>query len=543
MNTKQARKIHVEHGYDKDSYTYYPVLIIGAGETGIAMGCRLKTKLGFDQFRIFDRQAGVGGTWWINRYPGVQGDVPCAFYSFSWAPFYDAKQVYPDGPDIVKYLHRVASQYEIVDKIQLNTEVTELRWIESDKLWEATLSHMAPGTGDMSENQRQEYIAEHGKEAVYMKQEKVRAKIVISGVGGLVEPRAFPDHIPGKKEFQGEIFHSARWKEDVDLSDKDVVIVGTGCSSVQVVQAILQEPYNVKSVTQLMRTPPWLNPKLGEPMGKEKFARWAPTLLGTFRLGFFLRMYMFITSEKSWFDLFLNTKRGLEQRAKFEGQMLTRMKRKAPKEYHEILTPDYSIGCKRRIFDPNPGWYDSMHDPRYRLTTQKLKSLQPHGVTLSGSQTYPPSAASGDKDTEDERIPADVVVLANGFDITTWLHPLEVIGRDGRSIHEVWKERGGPQAYLGTAMDECPNFFIIFGPNTATGHSSVILAIENMVEHTLLMIEPILKGDVDIIEIQKEKEIEFTQKLQRELKDTVFMSGGCTSWYYDENGWNSTGYP
>ena len=543
MNSRYARTIHVEHGYNKNSYTYYPILIVGAGEAGIAMACRLKQKLGFDQFRIFERQAGIGGTWWINRYPGVQCDVPCLFYSFSWAPHFDATSLYPNGPDIVKYLHRVASQYEIVDKIQLNTEVTELRWLESEKMWEATLSHMAPGTGDMAEHQRKEYIEKHGKEAVYLKQEKVHAKVVVSGVGGLVEPKTFPDNIPGKDEFQGQVIHSARWKEDTEIRDKDVVIVGTGCSSVQVMQAILKEPYNAKSVTQLMRSPPWCNPKMEEPGGKEAFARWAPTILGTLRLGFVLRFFIACTAELDWFKLFLNTKHSIKGRANVERQLLKRMKRKAPDKYHEMLTPNYSIGCKRRIFDPNGGWYDSMNDPRYRLTTQTLKSLQPNGVTLSGNQTYPPSEKSNDTDTKDEFVPADVVVLANGFDVTTWLHPLQVIGRDGRSIFDVWKERGGPQAYLGTAMDECPNFFILFGPNTATGHSSVILAIENMVEHALMMIDPILRGQVDTVEIKKEKEIEYTQTLQRELKDTVFMSGGCSSWYYDENGWNSTGYP
>lgn len=543
MDTKHSRTIHVEHGYDKNSYTYYPILIVGAGESGIAMACRLKQKLGFDQFRIFDRQSGVGGTWWINRYPGVQCDVPCAFYSFSWAPFYDATAVYPSGQDIVKYLHRVASKFQIVDKIQLNTEVTGLRWLESEKLWEATLSYMAPGTGDLGEKQRREYIAEHGKDAVYLKQEKVRAKIAISGVGGLVEPKAWPDSIPGKDDFKGEVFHSARWKEDAKIRDKDVVIVGTGCSSVQVMQAILDEPYNAKSVTQLMRSPPWCTPKIDDPKGREWFAQWGPTLFGRFRLGFLFRMYVFFTAELVWFQLFLNNEYGVKGREQAEKALLARMRRRAPKQYHEMLTPDYSVGCKRRIFDPSPGWYDSMHDPRYRLTTQTLKGLQPDGVVLSGRQTYPPSAEEDSKDSEDEFVPADVVVLANGFDITTWLHPLQVVGRDGRSIQDVWKERGGPQAYLGTAMDECPNFFIIFGPNTATGHSSVILAIENMVEHTLLLIEPILKGNVDTIEIRREKEIAFTQKIQRELKDTVFMSGGCTSWYYDDNGWNSTGYP
>lgn len=162
--------------------------------------------------------------------------------------------MYPSGKEIIKYLHKVASKYQIVDKMQLNTDVSELRYLQDDEVWEATLTHLAPGMGDLSQKERNERIAQHGERSVYLRQEKVRAKIAISCVGGLVEPKDWPESIPGRETFKGQIIHSARWK-DVNLQGKDVLVLGTGCSAAQIVPAILKEPYNVKSVTQTMRTP------------------------------------------------------------------------------------------------------------------------------------------------------------------------------------------------------------------------------------------------------------------------------------------------
>ena len=156
---------------------------------------------------------------------------------------------------------------------------------------------------------------------------------------------------------------------------------------------------------------------------------------------------------------------------------------------------------------------------------------------------YPPDDESNSAPGQEVNVPADVIILANGFDVTTWLHPLKVIGRGGRQLHDVWNERGGPQAYLGAAMDGFPNFFIIFGPNTATGHSSVILATENMVNYSLKFMKPILNGDVRSYEVKKEAEIAYTKDIQEKLKQTVWATGGCQSWYKTDNDWNSTVYP
>lgn len=530
------------NGYEKDAYTYYPVVIVGAGESGIAMGCRLKEALGFDQFRIFERQAGIGGTWWINRYPGVACDIPTLFYSFSFSPNPKWTTFFPPGSEIVQYLQEVCEKYQITDKIQLNTDVEECRWLEDEKVWEVTLRHLVAGMGDLGSKDRQKVLAERGESFVFSSTEIVRAKMVISAVGGLVEPRGWPEDFPRYDTFKGPIFHSARWDHSVDFKDKNVVVVGTGCSAAQFVPKLTKAPYNAKSITQLMRSPPWVVPRLVPPFGHSNWQKWSPTVLSNVPgLLKTLRTLLFLLAEYD-FRIFGSSEWSVKERKKVEIELLRHMKRTAPEKYHEILTPDYGVGCKRRIYDAT--WFPGLNDPNIDLTTQPLTSVHEHSVTIGPGRTYPsPKKTDSSVPMEEREIPADVIVLANGFDTTKWLHPLKVVGKNGKDLVQTMEERGGAQAYQGTAMDGFPNFFIIFGPNTATGHSSVILATENMVNYSLKFIKPVLEGDVETVDVKHEAEVSYTQDIQQKLKETIWYSGGCRSWYLTKDGWNSTVYP
>ncbi|TVY25023.1 Baeyer-Villiger monooxygenase [Lachnellula hyalina] len=537
-----GQRIRKDNGYDASSYTYYPVAIVGAGESGIAMGCRLKEELGFDQFRIFDRQSGIGGTWWINRYPGVACDVysttyfPAIFYSFSFSPNPDWTTFHPSGPEIVKYLQGVCEKYEIIDKIQLNSDIRECKWLESEQVWEVTLQTLTAGVGDLSEYDRAQKIASDGPLSVYVIEEKIRAKVLISCVGGLVEPKIWPENVPGQDTFKGEIFHSARWRYDIDLKDKDVVVIGTGCSAAQFVPRLTKD-YGAKSVTQLMRSPPWVVPRALPPGGLEWWEKWAPWLNNNLP-GFSktLRFIMATGAEYDW-RLFGSEDYHAKERAKLEAKLLKHMKASVPEKYHEILTPDYGVGCKRRIFDAT--WFPGLKDPRIELTTLPLTSVSSNSVTIGPAKQQD----SAPEEAESTTLPADIIILANGFQTTQWLHPLSIVGRGGKNIHDVWQERGGPQMYMGVAMDGFPNFFTIFGPNTATGHSSVILASENMVNLTLKFVKPLLEGAVERVEVKKEAEVEWARDIQGALKKRVWNTGGCRSWYQTESGWNSTVYP
>jgi len=545
MKINSAERIKVVNGYDKDAYTYIPVIVIGAGESGIAAACQLKAQLGFDQFRVYDRQSGFGGTWWINRYPGISCDVPTPYYSFSFRPNIEAAELYPSGKQLIKYFQKVAAEYGVVDKFQLNTDITEVRWLPEEKLWQATIQHMAPGTGDLSRFDRERLIKEKGREAVYLSTEIVRAKVVMSCVGGLVEPRDWPEDVTGWEKFKGPLMHTARWAQGIDGDDftgKDVVVVGTGCSAAQAVPRLVHPPYNANSVTQIMRSAPWVIPKTAEPGGKAWYAKnmpWyfenIPFLHKFFRLGF--ATYM----EALWFEAFGDKERHRVARQKYQKLALQHMHKIVPERYWEMLTPKFEILCKRRIIDRE--WYQGLNDPRITITTQQLTSVDENSVTLSAGGHFPDRTDDPTASTE-VTIKADAIVLANGFETTKWLHPIEVYGKDGRSMTEVWAERGGAQAYMCNAMDGFPNFFFICGPNSFTGHQSVILATENLVNYSLKFIRQILSGDAETIEVKKEAEIEWTQRTQDELNRRVFSIGGCVSWYFNKStGWNSTMYP
>lgn len=546
---------------EQKGFTYIPVIIIGAGAAGISMGCRLKSELKFDQFRIFDRLSGIGGTWHINNYPGIVRfptykirsimtvtnvitstkacDVPTILYSLSIKPNYASKTLFSTGPELVAYFHEVCEHFGITENFQLNSDVSELRWLDNEQLWEATVTRLVPGKGDLSASDRKRQAEQEGYHSVYLHTEKIRAKIVVSAVGGIVEPREFPIDVPGKEDFRGEVFHSSRWNYETGFDGKNVVVLGTGASAAQFVPLLVKEPYNARSVTQLMRSAPWVHPKEQEPGGKEKFAATAPRLLTRWPiLGRMLRTIMFVVTEIEYMTAFSesNPQRAARNRRKMQEKYLEHLKQTAPQKYHDILTPDYEVGCKRRLFDAY--WLESLHNPKITLKKKTLKSVQPNGVTLVPIEGQEEESIQ----KEIELIPADILILANGFDIGNWFHPMKVIGRDGHSIQDIWNERLGPQAYQGTAMDGFPNFFILFGPNTATGHSSVILAVENMVTYSLQFIRRILSGDVEVFEVKKHAEIDWTKKLQKEIQKSVFNRGGCTSWYI-KDGWNSTAYP
>lgn len=451
--------------------------------------------------------------------------------------------MFPAGPEMQKYLSDVCTQFGIQDKIHCDTEIEHCRWMEEEKLWEVKLIHLAPGTGDLATKQRQALIAEKGEAAVYVSRETVRAKVVVSAVGGLVEPREWPSNIPGIKDFKGPVFHSARWEDHHDFKDKDIIVLGTGCSAAQLVPKLTQEPYNAKSVTQLMRSPPWVSPRAKPPGGPEAYKSYGPKIFNNVPgLQRVMRSLIFFVAEYD-FRYFQGSEWAAKERAKYEEKLRQHIKKKVPEKYHEILTPNYGVGCKRRIFDAT--WFPGLNDPRIELTTQPLTEVHEKSVTIGPGRTYPdPKDTSSKAPTDKKEVPADMIIMANGFDLTQWAHPLTVLGRNGADLLQVMEERGGQQLYQGTAMDGFPNFFAIFGPNTATGHTSVILATENMVNYSLNFIEKILNHDAEIVEVKKEAEIAYTTSIQKKLRTMVWQSGGCQSWYFDkESNWNPTVYP
>ena len=326
----------------------------------------------------------------------------------------------------------------------------------------------------MSRRERERLMEDKGRDAVYIGEETVRAKIVCSCAGGFVEPNAWPHHVPGSGNFKGDICHTARWNPNINFHGKDVVVVGSGCSAAQVVPQLLKVPYEAKSVTQVMRSPPWVVPRPVPPMVNEKqWEQWSGWLFTRFPIiARLVRFAIFLTQEKLFFDIFSQSPRAFRERSRRENWLLHHLKQTAPKEYWDILRPNYSVGCKRQIYDAY--WLPSLNDPRIQLTTRPLTSVQALGVTLGPIHDAQSKSRTVDhvrSKSDSVEVPANVIVLANGFEVQTWLAPTRIVGRLGQELQQVWNDRGGAQAYLGVAHDGFPNFFTIFGPNTATGHS------------------------------------------------------------------------
>ena len=321
-----------------------------------------------------------------------------------------------------------------------------------------------------------------------------------------------------------------------EVRDKDVVVIGTGASAAQMVPALLKEPFKARSVTQVMRTPPWVMPRIKEPFGEETYARWAPVVLGRIPLlGWIMRISINLLAEVIWQALFLL--RNVKWRSHIESNLLERMRASIPEKYHEIMTPDYPYGCKRRVFDDE--WLASMSDPNFELTTERISHLKQDGLVLGPDHMYPREQR---KATSQGRfIHADMIVLANGFDSASWTHPVTVYGKHIRSMQEIWKERGGPQAYMGTALDGFPNFFMVVGPNSANGHASLLTSIEFTIDLILRIADPVLRGFATHVEPKTDACLRWTRDCQTDIKKTVFTT--CHSWYQNANGFNSTMYP
>ncbi|KAF3067905.1 Baeyer-Villiger monooxygenase [Trichoderma lentiforme] len=523
-------------GYESSDNTFYPMVILGAGMGGIGMACQLKDKLGFDQFRLFERQSGIGGTWWINRYPGVACDIPAIFYSFSFHQNPNWSSFFPNGEEILRYQQSIVEKYQLIDKIQLNSDVVHCQWDDVKNEWEITVRHLVPGMGDLSAAERQKRANFDGPDSVYISSEVVRCKVLVSAVGGLVEPRGWPSDVAGHDKFQGEIFHSARWNENVNLSGKNVLVVGTGCSAAQIVPKLLAER-GVKRVTQVMREAPWVVPRLTPPFGDEGWNKLAPRLFSTIPgLMNFIRKIVAMQIDAT-FAYFGPSESSQRAREKLRDDLLAHLHKTAPTKYHQILTPNYDVGCKRRIFDTD--WFSSLSDPRLELTTLGLKSVNSTAAMLAPSRKTHPSEAQ----MEEREIPCDVIILANGFEVSSWFHPLMVVGLDGKSLNSVFDKRGGPQMYKGTALDGFPNFFALFGPNSFSGHSSVILGLENQINHAIKLIRPLLQNDISKINLKTEAALSYNQEIQAALKNMVWNSGGCSSWYLSNDGHNSVNYP
>ncbi|MDP9027275.1 MAG: NAD(P)/FAD-dependent oxidoreductase [Actinomycetota bacterium] len=436
---------------------------------------------GIDDFVVIERADDVGGTWRDNTYPGAACDIRSDLYSFSFALNPNWAFRYGRQPEILDYLRGVVDRFELRSRIRFGTELERADWDEAAALWRITTS-----TGDITAN------------------------VVVSGHGPLIEPK-WPA-IEGLGTFAGPRFHSARWRHDVDLAGKDVAVIGTGASAIQFVPELQKF---AKSVTVFQRTAPWIVPRGDAPSSERRkrlFAR-MPVLQRI------TRAFVFSQSEV----------RFLGFRVRRIGKVFEAFSRSFLE--HQVtdpvlrakLTPDFRIGCKRILISSH--YYKAMTQPNVELVTERIASIDASGITTA----------------DGTHRAFDVIVGGTGFDAT---HPpiaRLVYGRDGVSLSDRWTPHMA--ALRGTTVQDFPNLFLLVGPNTALGHNSIVFMIEAQLEYVLKALEVMDRTGARTIVPRVAAQTAYNDRIQHDLKGTVWSVGGCTSFYLDDGGRNTTLWP
>jgi cation diffusion facilitator CzcD-associated flavoprotein CzcO len=457
------------------------VAIVGSGFSGIGLAIRLKQE-GVEDFAVLERGDGVGGTWHFNTYPGCACDVPSHLYSFSFAPNPDWSRTYSRQPEIRAYLRRVADDFGVAPKIRLNTEVSSARWDEAAQRWELETSR-GP----------------------------LRARVLVSATGPLVEPKIPP--FPGLERFAGPAFHSARWDHSVDLEGKRVAAIGTGASAIQFVPAIAPD---VAQLHVFQRTPPWVMPHSSRPITRfeQRLFKALPFTQRLIRGGIYTARELLVLG----FVKQPRIMKGIEKIAE-------RHRRAAISDpaLLEQVKPDYTIGCKRIL--PSNEWYPALARDNVELIAgDPIAEVREHSiVTESGAERE-----------------VDAIVFGTGFHVVDMPVAKMVYGRDGRALEDVWD--GSPNAHLGTAVAGFPNLFILLGPNTGLGHSSMVYMIESQIAYVMDALRELRRNGHRTVEVKPEVQERFNRDVQARMKGTVW-STGCKSWYLDEKGNNPTLWP
>jgi len=448
--------------------------IVGAGPSGLTAAIELR-RVGLTDLVILDRADSVGGAWEANTYPGCACDVRSRLYELRAAPWPQWSRRYAGQPEIRAYLREVVQIFNLGPHLRLNTELISATWDEEKLVW-----HIVTSQGDID------------------------ADVLISACGGLTEP--FVPAVPG--QFDGVQMHTAQWRHDVDLAGKRVAVIGTGASAIQVIPAIAPD---VEHLVVLQRTPPWVMPRNDGPVSSRRRRALAamPPLRQAARAW---------TSWANEAQLPSFLRPGPFRKL---GQRMARRHLQAQVHDSQLrsrLTPTYEMGCKRIL-----------------LSDDYYPALQRKNVTVAAALDR--LTATGVVDVQGDEYDVDVIVWATGFKVLDPPLADRITGGTGRTLAQEFA-RTGMAAYKGTTVASFPNLYILQGPNTGLGHSSVILMTEAQVDYLV----PAVKSG-QVIEVREEAQREYVEGLDARLAGTVWQQGGCRSWYQDGHGRNVALWP
>lgn len=446
--------------------------IVGAGFAGIGLGIQLR-RAGYRDFTIFERRDQVGGTWHDNVYPGVACDIPSHLYSYSFRPNPEWSRFFAQGAEIQQYLQDSVQAEGLAEHLKLGVDVESMHWNEADRVWEIT-----------SENRVH------------------RAMLLVVACGRLSEPR-FPA-VPGMRQFQGPSFHSAAWESSFDPRGRSVTVIGSGASSVQLVPHLAQ---TAKHVTVLQRTAPYIVPRNDHAYGaaeRRMFNR-MPEAVDA------LRTRLFWKQEEGFAARALLPEQLEAARVRALGHLSAQV--------HDAgllaqLTPAYELGCKRVLLSDT--YYPALQQPNVTLVSSALESVEAHALV----------AADG------TRVETDAVIYATGFQSTHQPYADRVRGIGGTPLAERWSE--GMQAFASTVVPGFPNMFVINGPNASLGHNSAVVMIETQIKYILGGVDHWSHAGRRTLDVREEHAETYDSQIQALSKNTVWIRGGCDSWYLDE---------
>jgi cation diffusion facilitator CzcD-associated flavoprotein CzcO len=470
---------HAATGHEREG-AHHRVVIVGCGFAGLGAAIRLKQE-GVEDFVVLERGKDVGGTWNFNTYPGCQCDIPSHLYSFSFAPNPNWSRTYSRQPEIWEYLRRTSHEQGIDPHIHFGCEVTLCEWEEERQLWRIQTS-----TGQLT------------------------ADILVAGPGPLSAPKL--PQIEGIDSFQGEIFHSAQWNHEHALDGQRVAVIGTGASSIQFVPHI--QPL-VDRLHLFQRTAPWVVAHRDR-----RTSRRERLLYRLFPPAQRLTRALVYWSRELFVPFLMHPRAGsLPERV-----ALRHLHRQvSDPELRLKLTPGYRLGCKRVLISND--YYPALQHPNVEVVTDSIRAIGPHTIVTADG-------------TERE---IDTIILGTGFHVTDMPVAEWVRGREGRTLAEKWQ--GSPQAFLGSTIAGFPNLFLLVGPNTGLGHNSIVFMIESQLNYLIDCLRFMDRRGMDVIEVRENVQRSFNEDLQRGLRGSVWTSGGCMSWYIDENGRNATVWP
>ena len=457
------------------------IAIIGAGFSGLCLGVHLKGAGAYD-FTIFEKSDRLGGTWRDNTYPGAACDVPSFAYCFSFDQKTDWSRKWAPQAEILEYMEACARTHGLFEHIRFGTEIASARFDEEAGVW-----RLRTTAG-----------------------EDVVADVLVSGVGQLNRPHV-PD-LPGLDRFTGERFHSARWHHGYDLSGKAVAVVGNAASAIQFIPQIAPQ---VRQLFVLQRSANWMLPRHDRAYSERERRRFA-------------RHPWLATAYRWWIWLQHELRFPLFRRAGFAARGVERVARQhieaeiPDPTLRAALLPDYPPGGKRLLISDD--YYQTLRRENVELVTNALDHIDAEAIVLRDGR----------------RLPVDCLILATGFQSTAFLAPMTIVGRGGRSLHDVW--RGHARAYLGLTVAGFPNFFMMYGPNTNLGHNSILFMIECQTRYIMQCLRQMDARALAWIDVRQDTIDAYDARVQRSLAGTVWAATPA-SWYKTADGTITNNWP